>query len=266
MVTEAVFEIEALTSFALETIRDCGAEALSFYGKGQHHVKFDEQLVTEAELHLRRFFHDRIESRFPGHQVFLNNLDARDYSHEENRYLWIFDPIDGMANFQAGIPIWGVSLALLENFWPVMGAFFMPATGDLFHAMAGRSAFWGDQVIATSAQESLDDESLLMTYSRFHQRYRVKFPGKIRDLGCTGAHLCYVAMGRAEAAVVYNESYPDLAAVRVIVEAAGGKIFKVNGDEFFLNEFLDGRRIAEHLLVCGPELTDQLVESLEKID
>ena len=63
----------------------------------------------------------------------------------EERYLWIFDPFDGVANFQAGIPVWGLSLALLENFWPILGAFYMPVTGDLFHAVAGQKRLSGQK-------------------------------------------------------------------------------------------------------------------------
>jgi myo-inositol-1(or 4)-monophosphatase len=244
--------IEDLTHFALEVIRSSGKEALSYYGKGNRRVKFDEELVTRAELHLTGFFQDELRSHFPEHQVFEGSQGEESYSHEPRRYLWIYDAIEGVANFQAGIPIWGTSLALLENFWPILGVFYMPATGDLFHARAGAKAFWGKEEVHVSAQKDINDESLLLTYSRFHNRYQSTFPGKIRDLGCTCAHICYVATGRAEAAVIANESYRDLAAARVILEAAGGKIYKLDGTEFSLDDYLDGQRIDDHLLVVAP--------------
>jgi len=257
--------IDELNSFALDIIQTTGKEALAFSGKGRSRVKFDENLVTEAELHLNRYFQENLRQAYPDHQTFQENQIAEAYSHDENRYLWIFDPIDGVDNFQAGIPIWGMSLALLENFWPVLGLFYMPATNDLFHAQAGKSAFWGKEKIRVTTQEMVDDESLLLTFSRFHQRYRSEFPGKIRDFGCTGAHSCYVAMGRADAAVTANESYQDLAAVRVIIEAAGGKISKVDGGDFHLNDYLDGRKIKDHLLVASPENYSQVLQHLNRI-
>jgi myo-inositol-1(or 4)-monophosphatase len=172
--------------------------------------------------------------------------------------MWIFDALDGVANFQAGIPLWGVSLAVLENFWPVYGAIYLPATGDLFHAVAGAKAYWGSQQIQISPQESINDESLLLTFSRFHRYYRPTFPGKIRSLGCTAAHICYVAMGRAEAAVIANESYQGLAAAQIIVKAAGGNIHQMDGTPFHLNEYLDGQRITDHLLVAGTGAYEQI--------
>jgi myo-inositol-1(or 4)-monophosphatase len=257
--------IEDLTQFAMEVIRRSGEEALSYYGKGKFKLKFDDELITEAELHLTEFYQDQLHAHFPEHQVFEGKQENKGYTHEGKRYVWIYDALDGVANFQAGIPIWGISLALLENFWPILGMFYMPATGDLFQAQAGGKAFWGNKEIRVSAQEDINDESLLLTYSRFHQHYHSTFPGKIRDLGCTSAHICYVATGRAEAAVIANESYRDLAAARVILEAAGGEFYKMDGSEFLLDEYIDGQRIDDHLLVVAPEIYSQVRKHLQEI-
>jgi myo-inositol-1(or 4)-monophosphatase len=254
-----------LKQFALDVIKRSGEEALHYYGKGRSRLKFDESLVTEAELHLKDYFQTSLNGRFADHQLFNNDPVHKEYSHESRRYLWIYDPLDGVDNFQAGIPIWGMSLALLENFWPVMGVFHMPATGDLFHAVAGEDAFWENEKIHINPRQNVDDESLLFTFSRFHQHYSCTFPGKIRNLGCTAAHLCYVAMGRADAAVIANESYQDLAATRVIIESAGGRISRMDGSSFHLNEFLDGGRIEEHLLVASADNYDEVLGYLERI-
>jgi myo-inositol-1(or 4)-monophosphatase len=256
--------IEDLTRFSIEVIRHAGDEALSFYGKGDSSVKFDEALVTEAEIHLTGYFQDQLQAHFPEHQVFKNNQEAMEYTHEGKRYLWVYDALDGVANFQAGIPIWGMSLALLENFWPVFGAFYMPVTEDLFYAQAGRKASRGKEQIRVSAQENINDESVLLTYSRFHNHYYSTFPGKIRNMGSAVAHMCYVAKGSAEAALVANESFHDLAAACIIVEASGGKIYRMDGSEFSLNEYLDGQRIGGRLLVASPEIYSQVRYHLEE--
>jgi len=264
MVTSKDQGIEDLTQFAMEVIRSSGEKALTYYGRGKPTVKFDEELVTEAELGLMDFFQDQLHDQFPDHQVFNSNQKNKGYTHEGKRYLWIYDAFEGVANFQAGIPIWGSSLSLLENFWPILGIFYMPATGDLFHAQAGQKAFLGKKEISISTQETINDESLLLTYSRFHHHYHSTFPGKIRNLGCTTAHICYVAMGRAEAAVIANESYQDLAAARVIIEAAGGKISKMDGSEFLLDEYLDGQRIEDHLMVGAPGIYSEVRAYLQE--
>ena len=266
MTTERKPEINELVGFAMDFIHQAGEKAMAFYGKGQPQVKFDQGVVTEAELQLTEFFQDELHGRFPEHKMFSYDAVNKEYSHEGKRYLWTFDPLEGVANFQAGIPIWGLSLALLENFWPVFGAFLMPATGDLFHAKAGEGAFWGRRPIKIPAAEGVNDESVLLTYSRFHQHYRTTFPGKIRSLGCTSAHLCYVAMGRADAALIANESFHGLAAARVIEEAAGGKFAKLDGSEFYLNEYLDGQKIVDPVLVAAEETVPQVGGCLQPLE
>jgi myo-inositol-1(or 4)-monophosphatase len=257
--------IEGLTRFAMEMIRRTGEQALSYYGKGKAYLKFDEGLVTEAELHLRELFQDQLYAQFPDHQVYSSNEGYDGYTHEGRRYVWIYDALDGVANFQAGIPVWGTSVALIENFWPLFGVFYMPATKDIFHGRAGQKAFRGEEEMRISQQESINDESVLLTYSRFHQDYYCTFPGKVRTFGCTAAHVCYVAMGRAEAAIIANESYKDLAAASVIIEAAGGSILKMDGTPLFLSDYCDGRRIDEHLLVTVPEKYAEVASFLERV-
>ena len=257
--------IDQLSEFAMDAIHQAGEKAMAHYGKGEPHVKFDESVVTEAENQLTDLFQNKLNQQFPEHKVFRFDEVNENYSHRQKRYLWIFDPLEGVANYQAGIPIWGMSIAVLDNFWPILGLFYMPATGDLFHARAGKDAYWGNEKIKVSSAGHIDDESLLLTYSRFHQNYESTFPGKIRSLGCATAHICYVAMGRADAAVITNDSFQGLAAARVILESAAGKICKMDGSDFHLNEYLDGQRINEHLLIAAEENLSQVRRYLKRL-
>ncbi|RLB42046.1 MAG: inositol monophosphatase [Deltaproteobacteria bacterium] len=258
-------DIKELQSFAMEAVRTAGEKALGFYGKGRRDVRFDEALVTEAELVLNDFFREQLSMAFPDHQIFTSALLEEGYTHEEKRYVWVYDPLDGVSNFQAGIPIWGVSLALLENFWPLLGCFFMPCTGEFFHAIAGQAAYCSGQVIGVPEREMVNDESVLLVFSRFHNRFRSSFPGKMLNLGCTSAHVCYVARGGADAAVLANETYQDLAASRVILEAAGGRFYHLDGKDIFLNEYLEGERIDIPLLATGPELCRAIGPHLSRV-
>ncbi len=243
-------EIGHLAQFAMDTVRQAGKKALEYYGKGSTKMKFDNDLVTEAELNLVDFFRGELREKFPEHEVFGDGLRKRDYVHGGKGYLWVYDALDGIANFQAGIPIWGISLALFENYWPVFGVFYMPVTDDIYYAQAGQKAYWGKLTISIPKQDEMSNESVLLTYSRFHNHYRSTFPGKIRNLGSTGAHICYVARGRAEAALLAHVSFQDLAAAQIILSAAGGKICKLDGSDFHLSDYLEGDKIEDHLLAA----------------
>ena len=261
----AVPDIGALNTFATETILQLGDEALQYYGKGRLHPPFDQDLVTQAELHLNNSFQNKISVQFPDHQVFGKDPLGEGYTHGAKRYMWVFDPLDGVDNFQTRIPIWGMSLALYENNWPVLGCFYMPATEDLFRAIAGQQAYWNDLPLELPDRGDLTRVSLVLTFSRFHQHYRFQFPGKVRALGSTGVHICYVAMGRADAAITAHESFKDLAAVRIIVEAVGGKLYKADGSAIFIGDFVDGTRIDDHLIIAPPSNAERVLESLQPV-
>ncbi len=259
-------DIDQLAAFARDAILRCGQRANRFYRDVRPHERFDEGLVTAAELELTALFQQLLYDTFPAHRIFGADQNADGYTHDPGRYLWIFDPIDGLDNFQAGIPVWAMSLSLMENHWPLFGMIHLPVTGDLFHARAGGEAFSGSHRLDPQATQSAEEERLILTFSRFHRHYRTVFPGKIRNLGCTAAHLCYVAMGRADAAIVTNESFKDLAAAEVIVEAAGGKIFTMDGTPFHAGEYLNGEKIAAHLIATRPDHLDAILSYLERID
>ncbi len=257
--------VNKLKSFASDTIREAGDHALIFFGKRKSDRRFDIDLVTKAELELNQFFKEKLHVHFPDHQFYQNTHEQCDYCHGDSRYLWIFDPMDGSANFQAGIPLWGISLALVENFWPIFGIYYFPAIGDIFYASAGEPAYHQNEIISVTPSKFVNDESVLFTFARFHKHYACHFPGKIRDFGCTGAHICYVAKGLADAAVISNEAFQGLAALRCIIESAGGKICKIDGNNFFLNEYLNGHQINTHLLVGKPDICDQIPRFLKEI-
>jgi myo-inositol-1(or 4)-monophosphatase len=263
--SDNALDVDELYLFARETIQQMGGEALKFYGRGTHRPPFDRDLVIQTELHLNSCFQKLISEKYPNHRTYGQSTLDSGYTHGAKRYLWIFDPLDGVDNFQSGIPIWGMSLALYENYWPVLGLFLMPATHDLFRACAGQKAFWNDRVIGIEDHGGISQESLLLTFSRFHQYYDCRFPGKIRDFGSTGAHACYVAMGRADAAFTANESFKDLAAVHVIIEAAGGRLRKSDGSAFMLADYMEGQRIDEHLMIAGNSNADAVIDCLVAI-
>jgi myo-inositol-1(or 4)-monophosphatase len=43
--------------------------------------------------------------------------------------IWVLDPIDGTANFTHGIPLVGVSLAIVEGDQPTLGVIDLPFQG-----------------------------------------------------------------------------------------------------------------------------------------
>ena len=85
-----------------------GQEALKFYShENKARSQFNQDLVTQAELHLIDAFQDKMKKHYPDHLIFGRDSLDEGYTHDAKRYLWVFDPLDGVDNFQSGIPLWG---------------------------------------------------------------------------------------------------------------------------------------------------------------
>jgi myo-inositol-1(or 4)-monophosphatase len=71
-------------------------------------------------------------------------------------------------------------------------------------------------------------------------------------------------MGRADAAVIANESFKDLAAVSIILSCAGGKLFKGGRADFHVSDYMDGRRLDDHLLIAGEANAQLMLDFLKR--
>ncbi|MCX5863073.1 MAG: inositol monophosphatase family protein [Desulfomonile sp.] len=258
-------ELWTLKEFVENTLRKSGTLLLEMYGKGDKQLKFDDELVTEADNAAWKIIFGKIQGSFEGHG-FLRELSQGDISGENcPRFLWIVDTLDGAASFQAGMPVWGVSAALFELFWPVLGFLYLPVTGELYSAYAGREALLNDKPIRVREDPTVDNESLVLVYSRFHQDFVSDFPGKIRNFGSSAGHLAYVARGAADACFFKNVNLQDLAAGSIILEAAGGEIRHLDGRYFHVGEYLDGKRIDEPLVAAPKDSYEFFVKYFKRL-
>jgi myo-inositol-1(or 4)-monophosphatase len=251
-------ELRTLKEFVENNLRKSGSLLMNMFGKGDRRFKFDNELVTEADNAAWSLISSKIRGSFEGHG-FLREISADDLTSEScPRFLWIIDSLDGAASFQAGMPVWGVSAALFEKFWPVMGFLYLPVTGELYSAYAGREALLNDEPITVREDPGVNNESVVLVYSRFHQDFTSNFPGKIRNFGSSAGHMAYVARGTADACFVKNVSVQDLAAGSIILEAAGGEIRYLDGRRFYVGQHLDGRRVEEPLIAAPKGLWEDL--------
>ena len=85
----STMNVGELYVFAQETIQTMGVASLKFYGKGRHRPPFDQDLVTQAELHLNKSFQQIISERFSNHRIYGQTPLDEGYTHGEKRYLCV---------------------------------------------------------------------------------------------------------------------------------------------------------------------------------
>lgn len=166
-------------------------------------------------------------------------------------FRWIIDPLDGTTNYAHGHNFFAVSIALEIDGEIVIGVVYAPQLDELFRAAKGHKAYLNNETIHVSKIKKLDD-SLLATGWIYEQRDRnmpfvKKFMGEchgLRRCGAAAIDLAYLAMGRYEGFWEFGLKAWDIAAGKLIVEEAGGKITDMAGKKINIDDFWNSKKSA----------------------
>jgi len=165
------------------------------------------------------------------------------------RFNWVIDPLDGTTNYIHGLPIYSVSIALIDGNEPVLGVVYEVGHDECFYAWKNGGAFLNDKPIKVSNRSEVGN-ALLATgfpYSDFSRldsyvemfKWAMTNARGVRRLGSAAADLAYIACGRFDAFWEYDLKPWDVAAGVIIVIEAGGKVTDYKGG----SDYLFGREI-----------------------
>ncbi len=209
-------ELEVLKSI----VRRAGELALSYYGRVVPSEKPDRSFVTEADKVVEDFLRTELAKHFPGVEILGEEVEQcvkRDVA-------WVVDPIDGTANFVAGVPIWAVSVGLVENGVPTIGAVYYPAFGELYIAQKAKGAWLNEKRIFARQDDEIRHDDLLGLSTLSIKRMKVNLPCKVRSLGTAVACFTFVAKGSFIGGVLTDNRVWDIAAGWLIAKEAGAEI------------------------------------------
>ena len=200
--------------------------------------KGDADLVTIADRQSEALILERIQKKFPDHDVMGEEGSRIDSGAE---YKWYVDPLDGTTNFAHGFPVFCVSLAVERHGKRFAGVVFDPTRDEMFSAAAGQGASLNGHAIRVSETGRLV-ECLVGTGFPSHKRHQnpnIYFYHQItlrthgvRRAGSAALDLCNVACGRFDGFWEFNLNPWDTAAGVLMVEEAGGQVTDFSGGAF----------------------------------
>jgi myo-inositol-1(or 4)-monophosphatase len=203
-----------------------GAYLLGVFGESEGRPKADGSLVTDADVASDQLIAARLSESFPGDAVLSEELSTH---YDGADRVWIVDPLDGTANFCHGVPMWGVTLALVEDGRPVIGVSHFPCLRLTFTAVRGEGAWQGTRRLNAATISHLGANDLVAHCSRTPSRYDISLDGKGRILGSEALNLALVASGAVQASIAATAHVWDLAAGWLLVEEAGGAMALLDG-------------------------------------
>jgi myo-inositol-1(or 4)-monophosphatase len=154
--------------------------------------------------------------------------------------MWVVDPIDGTTNFLRGYPVVGVSVALVEEGRPVVGAVTAPLLGASWSAAKGHGA--SDQRGRRLSMSTHPGAGIVATGFPFRRKERLprylavmeRALARFEDLRRAGAaslDLAYVGAGVFDGFFELGLGIWDIAAGALLVTEAGGIVTDWDGDE-----------------------------------
>ena len=255
-------------SALFELVCQAGELALTMQRDGLRAIRSkstQNDLVTEADLACQALIRDGLAALTPDFGFWGEESDEYEDSLAEKSssptpiqkiskqpdddYYWLVDPIDGTINFAAGVPWFGINIALIWRGETFFGLSLILPQFDLFWAQAGQGAYLlrnngAEQRLHVSRVSSLSD-ALLTTGFPYHRAESddnnaaefariMPICQGVRRMGASSADLTYVAAGAFSA---YWEGWIqpwDVAPGVLLVREAGGLVTNYDGAPYCL--------------------------------
>jgi histidinol-phosphatase len=194
-------------------------------------TKPDMTPVTEADRAVEEALRKRLATDRPDDAVV-----GEEFGAQSGRTRWIIDPIDGTKNYVRGVPVWAALIGLEVDGEIVAGVVSAPALGHRWWAARGEGAFADGRRISVSkvagigdaflSHASLEGWSQIGRAAQFDALARKVW--RTRGFGDFWQHMM-VAEGAVDAAVEPSVEVWDIAALKIIVEEAGGRLTDLTG-------------------------------------
>ena len=219
---------------AIKAIREASQVALKYYlGNIDVHLKEDKTPVTIADREAEAVIIRQIQKDFPDHSIYGEESGAINKSDE---FIWIIDPIDGTKNFIAGIPFWGILLALSYHNEMIIGVSYLPVLDEMLWAEKNKGAYLNNKKVKVSdispIKESMMSFGSLGPFSdQGYEEAMIELIKKTKRQRSFGDSYPYhlLASGKLEIVIEASIKIVDIAPFDIILKEAGGTVSDING-------------------------------------
>ena len=162
------------------------------------------------------------------------NTWGEEYGFEEmgENGLWLIDPIDGTTNFAHGLPLWGISVALMDHESIRLGIIALPELGVMLCAERGKGAFWNGEPMPVIPTGEIKHSSLVSINESYCKRLKIDLPGKPRLSGAFVIDGAFTVKQFYRALFGVNEKLYDIASSVLAARELGGHIAFLDGEKF----------------------------------
>jgi histidinol-phosphatase len=218
----------------VETAQKAGHLAHRYFdGSFTVEWKPDDSPVTVADREAEKLLRQTLLAAFPN-DGFLGEEFGD--TPGTSGFRWIIDPIDGTRSFVRGIPLWATLVGLEYKDEQIAGIVAAPALGHTYRALRSDGAYRNDRRIHVSDVNDLSQalvfySSLSWFIKAGHQETFVDMVRRTERTRGFGDFYGFVlvAQGSGELMVEHGVHAWDVAAIKPLIEEAGGRFSDWSG-------------------------------------
>lgn len=191
-------------------------------------IKSDGSPVTAIDKAVEGAIREILAQEAPDHGILGEEYGSVGLDRE---YVWVIDPVDGTKQFAAGLPGFGVLVALCQDRKPVLGIIEQPVTGERTVGLASGGCWLNGEPVGTSGREVLAEaiaglsgpDAFDASHIGGFERLRRATRWNMFDTGCLG----YASLARGAMDLALNGNNLDafdICALVPVVQGAGGRI------------------------------------------
>jgi histidinol-phosphatase len=220
---------------AQQAAHDAGQLALAYFDTAVQ-VEWKQNLtpVTVADREAEALLRGRLLGAFPN-DGFLGEESG--IVQGTSGFRWIVDPVDGTRSFVRGIPIWATLVGLEFQGDQIAGVAYIPPWNQTYRALRGDGAYRDGRRLHVSGISDLSEAQLFYSSLSWFLKAGcgdafielVTRTNRQRGFGDFYGFLL-VAEGAGEVMIEHGVHAWDVAALKVIVEEAGGRFTDWDGN------------------------------------
>jgi myo-inositol-1(or 4)-monophosphatase len=221
----------------LSLARDAGRIALRLMDDSHPELKQDASVITQADLAISALAHQRLKPLIAtGQHMLIDEEDPLKATYLDDAilsstpYVWSIDPIDGTRVYANHLPHYGISIGLIKDRRPFLGAVYFPTLKELFYcdgenAYLVKDAFsWNQRrILIKPVDEEISNRSIFIMADEMGKDFTWHSPDcRYMVFSSAVSEYCWPAAGRACGSLSRVHLW-DFAGSWPIVEKAGLK-------------------------------------------
>ena len=195
-------------------------------------------VVTEADLAAEKVILEILLSTADPYNIITEETG---YMDGRSDYTWVVDPLDGTSNFAAGLPWFGVIIALFHKELPVLGGMYLPVSKDIYMTEKDKGSWKNGEPIQVTDSDSLTEQLVAYSFdfsdapgkTDSEMEILKKLSKKVRNIRSTNSlvDFCYTADGRMGATLNQSTKIWDIAVPWLMIREGGGRVTDIQGKE-----------------------------------